>query len=48
MGILTTKEAYGFVIKKPSDADMTKYVKYAQLSGCTSSYKVWFYISYRK
>ncbi|CAG9530882.1 unnamed protein product [Cercopithifilaria johnstoni] len=39
MGILTTKEAYGFVVKKPSDADMVKYVKYARLSCCTSSRK---------
>ncbi|VDK81523.1 unnamed protein product [Litomosoides sigmodontis] len=38
-GILTTKEAYGFEVKKPSDADMAKYVKYACLSGCTSSRK---------
>ncbi|KAL3997888.1 hypothetical protein ACH3XW_12770 [Acanthocheilonema viteae] len=39
MGILTTKEAYGFEVKKPNDADMAKYVKYAQLSGCTTSHK---------
>ncbi|KAM3721339.1 Polyphosphoinositide phosphatase [Dirofilaria immitis] len=40
IGILTTKESYGFEVKKPSDTDMAKYIKYAQLDGCTSSRKI--------
>ncbi|VDN00841.1 unnamed protein product [Thelazia callipaeda] len=36
-GILSTREAYGFEIKQPSESDMAKYVKYAQLDGCTVS-----------
>ncbi|OZC12831.1 hypothetical protein X798_00465 [Onchocerca flexuosa] len=39
MGILTTKEAYGFEVKKPGDADMAKYIKYAEFNGCTSGHK---------
>ncbi|VDK83183.1 unnamed protein product [Onchocerca ochengi] len=39
MGILTTKEAYGFEVKSPGDANMAKYIKYAEFNGCTSSHK---------
>ncbi|KAK6106560.1 hypothetical protein QQG55_24700 [Brugia pahangi] len=39
LGILTTEEAYGYEIRKPSDVDMAKYVKYSRLGSCTSSCK---------
>lgn len=33
--IPTTRETYNFKVEKPSDNDMAKYAKYAQLYGCT-------------
>lgn len=40
IGISTTRETYDFEVEKPSDNDMAKYVKYAQLYGSTNSRKV--------
>uniref|UniRef100_A0A915PWV9 SAC domain-containing protein n=1 Tax=Setaria digitata TaxID=48799 RepID=A0A915PWV9_9BILA len=37
IGIMSTKEAYGFEVKKSTDADMAKYIQYAQLGGCTGN-----------
>ncbi|VDK31020.1 unnamed protein product [Gongylonema pulchrum] len=34
-GISTTKEVYGFDIEEPSESDMLKYVKYAEMCDCT-------------
>lgn len=38
LGITTTKEAYGFELRKPNEADMAKYVKYAEFDNCTISH----------